>query len=341
MNLRQLTSILSVVGAVAYAPISSGEGYMIIPDSDEQGRLPAVPRMALVIGAQNYESMDGVPNAINDASEIARALSTSGFTLVRQLTDPRGDEILEAVDELANAAADAGEPGIIALYFSGHGFQEDVFNYIVPVDAHESTKTHDSVVVAEVIRRLSYRRAGLSIFFLDACRGSEPKGESGENARPTKPPRSGFTAIPSARLSIVGLAAAFDRPALSFAKDGDPHSPYAQAILNQMRRESISLAEVFGEVKNEVEFRTRDLPTPQSPERVESGIGTHFYFLARSSERDAESVAFNKAMGSQIKGCIFHFFQFYPDSKLTKTALKYMDEHESDNTLVEALCPPD
>jgi hypothetical protein len=50
--------------------------------------IPAtVPRLALVIGAEHYDTLSSVPNALNDAKQVATRLVQFGFDFVRFVPD--------------------------------------------------------------------------------------------------------------------------------------------------------------------------------------------------------------------------------------------------------------
>src|SRR4051812_42863160 len=112
-----------------------------------------VPRFALVVGAQNYEQLDRVSNAQNDASEIATALAEAGgFTYIGFLPDPLTDqEILDHVDYLAQIASSSEQPAIVVFYFAGHGFQNGAWPYIVPVGASKKDPFDKALSVAEIM----------------------------------------------------------------------------------------------------------------------------------------------------------------------------------------------
>ena len=141
-----------------------------------------IERYALVVGVENYREHDRVPNAINDAQAVGKALESSGkFAHIRVLADPESSEdLLAAIDEVVDRAADGA--ATIVFYFAGHGFQFDGANYIVPRLAGKPTRdprtretnkeplVRASLNLATITERFRSRPAGANILFIDACR---------------------------------------------------------------------------------------------------------------------------------------------------------------------------
>lgn len=87
------------------------------------------PRVALVIGNDDYQSLPKQRCAVSDAHMVAKALAESGFEvwLARNLG---GARTVTALQSFARAAAG----GDAVLYFSGHGARLEGEDVIVPVD---------------------------------------------------------------------------------------------------------------------------------------------------------------------------------------------------------------
>src|SRR5450631_3363380 len=134
MPSTRAVALLSVLwlGAQSYAQTGQIEKLSTKPSTPR-----TVPRLALVIGAEHYETLSGVPNALNDAEQVATRLVQFGFNFVRYVPDPKDDnEIYDYIQELAQrAGGEPEQPAIIVLFFAGHGFHEGSTNYIVPVSA--------------------------------------------------------------------------------------------------------------------------------------------------------------------------------------------------------------
>src|SRR5882724_5782890 len=86
-------------------------------------------RKALLIGNQKYRESP-LQNPVNDVRDLAKSLQLLGFQ-TETLTDSGKSQILTATRTFAGGLA-AGD--IAVFFYSGHGFQIDSENYLVPVD---------------------------------------------------------------------------------------------------------------------------------------------------------------------------------------------------------------
>jgi hypothetical protein len=323
MNTGRLLRIL--VGAIALGPAAHLDAQQTVDSSETQLNRPPpadVQRLALVIGAQHYLHLDPVPNALSDASEITSSLQQIGFTFVRTLLEATEDDIWTGIQELRLVAGDERKPAMIVVYFAGHGFQRGN-NYIVPTDARAEYLQHDSVVVSEIIRRLTYKRVGISVFFVDACRSFYPASSLPAVVTTQDRSPSDSAQPPSAANAIVGLATQSGYPAQSYAFAGALHSPYAQALVNNLKRSTFSVESLLGKLKTDVENFTGE---EQHPDRVGGGIGINLYFVRSTQDRNDERVAWERARSNGTTACIGQFMKFYPDSNYLSMALDQYDQ---------------
>jgi uncharacterized caspase-like protein len=293
-----------------------------------------IPRLALVIGVQNYDHLDTpVPNADNDARAVLAALVDAGFK-VDYLPDPAtNDQILTHVKSLAMKAGGASEPAAVVLFFAGHGFQSGGFNYLVPRSAMRSQLFEDSVPVSSVLRLLSGRAGGVNVLFLDACRTAghvrdttqEPSGE---------PP--GFATVATKHPgTIVGMAAKYDKPARSRATAEAQNSPYSDALSRYIRVAGLSVEEMFNKVQNFVEQVTGN---EQSPEEADSLAGA-FFFRPTERERTAEEQAWLATLRTNRLDCIQMYAKSYPDSRFLRAALEWAAHMPSESVSGGGMCP--
>ena len=92
---------------------------------------------ALVIGITNYERWPRLPNAINDAKEVASKLKDLGFD-VKLVLDPTSREIKTLLSEMVYKMG-IEENRAILFYYAGHGETETLadkssMGYIIPRD---------------------------------------------------------------------------------------------------------------------------------------------------------------------------------------------------------------
>jgi hypothetical protein len=329
---------LSIAATIAAAGLTVARSSAQAPASTAFETPVDVQRVALVIGAENYEQLPQVPNANNDAYETANALRRAGFESIRLIRNPRVGAIEDFVDELAKAAGPPDDPAIIVFFFAGHGFQNAAFNYLVPVDARPGQELFsDSVPVINVLRALATHRAGLTIFLLDACRTTVTP-ETAVNLT-TILPRGpvGFTTIAAPKNAIVGLATQFNTPARSAAHVGDANSPYTRALVKYIPYPAMSLDGALDQVRALVQQWTND---EQSPEVLKGGVGSAFYFAPTARERDVEGAAWRASLATNRRECVDRYVRTHPSSLFLKPALQWLDRPGgADTRITGEACP--
>src|SRR5215471_20571361 len=134
--------------------------------------LPAAAdkRVALVVGNSAYVHANALPNPVNDAGDMAKALAEVGFEVILGL-----DLSKSAFDAKVRDFARALENADVALFFyAGHGLQASGRNHLVPVDAKlqvERDLDFEAISVDFVLKQMELDREGkTSIVILDACR---------------------------------------------------------------------------------------------------------------------------------------------------------------------------
>src|SRR5882724_3276813 len=85
------------------------------------GAAQAQDRVALVIGNTKYTSANVVPNAVNDARLMARALREIGFVVVDGFDLVR-DNMERQIREFLRRSENAR---VVLFFYAGHGLQVD------------------------------------------------------------------------------------------------------------------------------------------------------------------------------------------------------------------------
>jgi uncharacterized protein len=129
-------------------------------------------RLALVIGNKDYP-WKPLANPVNDATDVAAALSRDGFNggAVKPLFNLNERDLKRAVREFVESVG----PGDFAfLYYSGHGVEVRGTNYLLPIDlpadANEDEVEDDAVPAQRIVDNLRDRGAAVRVLVLDACR---------------------------------------------------------------------------------------------------------------------------------------------------------------------------
>jgi uncharacterized caspase-like protein len=92
---------------------------------------------ALVVGISDYEKWPKIPNAVNDAKEVAGKLKKIGFE-VKLVLDPTYRELKTALNEMVYELG-SKENRALLFYYAGHGETETMadntkLGYIIPRD---------------------------------------------------------------------------------------------------------------------------------------------------------------------------------------------------------------
>ncbi len=127
-------------------------------------------RKALVIGAQQYVHAGVLINPAKDARDLAAKLQSMGFAVALSVDDP-ADSLQLKIFRYINGL----NPGDISVFaYSGHGYQRDGHNYLVPVDF--DAERVPGIQVTRILEAVSRRSPQLQVIILDACRSFESDG---------------------------------------------------------------------------------------------------------------------------------------------------------------------
>jgi uncharacterized caspase-like protein len=224
------------------------------------------PRVALIIGNNAYASAP-LHNPVNDARAMARALETTGFSVILK-TDATQPELTAALREFGNRLAGGG-PGTVGLfYFAGHGMQIKGRNFLIPVGAnieHEDEVSYQALDAQAVMDKMESAGNGTNIVILDACRNNP-------FVRSFRSGRQGLAQMDAP----VGTLVAFSTAPGSIASDGQGgNGLYTAHLLTAIKQPGQKVEDVFKQVRSAV---LRDSNKRQVPWEASSLVGD-FYFV--------------------------------------------------------------
>ncbi len=241
----------------------------------------AEPRVALIVGVSNYANASPLANPANDARAIADTLRELGFDVLLEL-DPSLRDLQEAVIGLKLSMMAAGPDAIGLFYFAGHGIQHNGVNYLVPADASLADAEYldvESVSANWVLGVMEAAGVAANFIVLDACR-NDPFTRSWRSATRAhdtlglaqmQPPRGSFLVF-----STAPGAVAYD------GEEGE-NSPFANALISQIRARGVLAETMFRRVVTDVERITSGLQSPW----VQYSFSGDFYFGGPPSQEDA------------------------------------------------------
>lgn len=201
---------------------------------------------ALVIGINNYKNNAILTNAVNDALEISQTFKSLSYEVIC-LVDPTFDEFTEAYDNLRVISSNYTA---IVIFFAGHGMMCNASDYIVFSDAesielHSGMKAaHKSYRIDDIYKDLRQDTDAIVITIIDACRVN--KGELVRGAH-TLAPFGKNTTLPYQ--TYIAFSTSPGAP----AKDGiKGHSPFTQALIEEISKEGQSIEKTFKNVRKKI-----------------------------------------------------------------------------------------
>jgi hypothetical protein len=196
----------------------------------------AQQKFALVIGNSNYTNLSRLRNPVNDAEDMAAALTDLGFS-VDKVLDGDQDRMENAVMRLKNRLS-VSKNSYGFLFYAGHGVQSNGVNYLIPIGANipsENFLRARAVSVQTVLAELNDASNELNVVVLDACRDNPfAWGRTGNR---------GLTVIANQPAdSIVVYATS----AGSIAQDGTGRNGlFTSRLLNNLKTPGLEVKEIF------------------------------------------------------------------------------------------------
>jgi hypothetical protein len=236
--------------------------------------LPAAAekRVALVVGNSAYAHANALPNPVNDAGDMAKALAEVGFDVILGL-----DLSKSAFDGKVRDFARALEKADVALFFyAGHGLQASGRNHLVPVDAKlqvERDLDFEAISLDFVLKQMELDREGkTNIVFLDACRDNP----LARNLARSMGTRSAAIGQGLAQVQTgVGTFIAYSTQPGNVALDGEGrNSPFTAALTKGLSLPDRNLTAVMIEVRKDVLAATAGKQVPWD----HSALTGDFYF---------------------------------------------------------------
>lgn len=251
------------------------------------GAVIASEKVALVIGNSQYKHVSVLPNAAQDAFDVAQVLDGLGFR-VMQGTDLTRAEILRLAQKVRRSL---GPDDIALFYFAGHAIQIGAENFIVPVDASgqdEQAIRQSSVMLQTVLSEME-SRADRNIIILDACRNNP--FDIPASGRSIGSPTRGLAKVDAG----VGSFIAFSTQPGNVALDGNGrNSPFTAALLRHLPSRQDDLHEVMRKVRRDVVKETNSSQVPWE----NSSLIERIYLAGRPTQTRPTTAATARPQGA-------------------------------------------
>ena len=217
-------------------------------------------RLALVIGNGAYRDVP-LPNPVNDAEDMEKALKESGFTVIRKQNATLRDMHL-ALREFGDRL---DRQGTGVFYFAGHGLQVRGRNYLMPVDAdiqREDEVAFAALDLGAVMEKLDSAKNPVNIVILDACRNN-PFGSRLQTSA------KGLAQVDAPPGTLIAFATA---PGSTAADGGGRNGLYTQHLVKQIGRPGLAVEEVFKTVRAGVRAESKNQQIPWESTSLESAF---------------------------------------------------------------------
>ncbi len=215
-------------------------------------------RVALMIGMSKYENVPALPNPASDARALGEALAKLNFEVVN-LFDADKRTLETTLRDFGKKAAKAD---VILVFYAGHGVQVDGQNYMIPVDAsldRLDDLPYDAVPLGLFLGAI--RNAGSAgVMIVDACRNNPFVERLSKDTSSAMKIGIGLGRVDD---TPSGTLLALATRANTVAYDGAAaHSPYTQAILEELATPGVELHLFFGRVADRVKQITGNKQEP-------------------------------------------------------------------------------
>lgn len=234
-------------------------------------------RMAVVIGNGDYVGVTPLKNPVNDANLLGDKLESLDFEVL-ELTDLSKESLWTELDSFISQAEEAE---IILFYFSGHAFQLENVNYLVPVDARLNSVdaiATQTWALNDILQRFEALKTN-TVVMLDACRNNPLPASMQAMTGGT-----GLARIESGADTKVVFAT--QPQAVAYEGTGDV-SYFTQAVLDHIETENQSLDDLIRNVRNQVRTETSRRQVPWSG----GNLSNAFYFKRAAEKRDTLNAA--------------------------------------------------
>ena len=253
----------------------------------------AEKRVALLIGADDYQTIRPLSNPANDVRALEEVLENLDF----QVFVETNRDLRRTRRALEDFKEDAAGADVALFFFAGHGVAIDGVNYLLPTDADASSaeRLSETALPLSEAQEAIQSVAPVAIILLDACRddpfnggGTEGRGAAAlEDDPPTAAkPVPGLGRIGRADGVLFAFAAAPGET----ASDGDgQNSPFTAALVRHFATAGVELRTALTLVQQDVYDRSRGKQLPY----IESGLPELVFITGQGAlpERDQLLIA--------------------------------------------------
>ncbi|NBB31507.1 SUMF1/EgtB/PvdO family nonheme iron enzyme [Cellulophaga sp. BC115SP] len=233
-------------------------------------------RLALVIGIKKYRNLPPLKNTLNDANDMARELSASGFEVIlkEDLDKSMFNEALEKFGQKLK------NNNVGLLYYSGHGIQYNGETYLIPTNAvikDSSDVDANCIRLSDILEIMSKSHVEISLVISDACRNT-PKFKNSATANNNFKIPGGF------KRGYIAFATSINAPAddNQYGNNG----AFTGELLKYISIPELSIGEIMQKTRNSLNLKFEQITG------IYDQLGSDFYFKKRivAIEPDTQSI---------------------------------------------------
>lgn len=227
-------------------------------------------RIALVIGNGNYNDLEILPNALNDARDVSDRLKQLGFDVVT-LYDADINDMQTTVTSFFHLAQSYQ---VALIYFAGHGLRYEGKDYLLAIDRADLSIKDECSLDYLIEESEKWKSNGkVMIFVIDACRNQAGFANAGD-----------YRAIAATKGTAILQSTSSGRMAMD-ADEGSGNSPFASVFINGIGSSENNIVEEFETISKEV---TRKTSYHQEPMFSRNGV-YNFYFCKNCKSTTSNS----------------------------------------------------
>ncbi|HEV7264654.1 MAG TPA: caspase family protein [Falsiroseomonas sp.] len=303
-------------------------------------------RVALVIGAGAYQHVPPLPNATNDATDMAGTLRGLGFAVDLVLDPDRA--ALEGAVQRFGIAARGAEAAL--FFYAGHAIEVGGRNWLIPVSAELGSpqQLRFQALEVEAVTEQTQAAARVSLVVLDACRDN-PFRQRWPSASRSAAGRGLARVSPA-----TGTLVVFSTAPGAVAADGQGrNSPFTAALLRHLPTPGLEVRPMMAEVRRTVREATAGAQVPWE----ESSLEGSFYFRPAAApatvaappaapnppaagRTDRDALAWQFVLDSRNPADFEVFLQQFPDSIFAPFARNRLAELRGGATRGATPVPP-
>ena len=228
-------------------------------------------KVALVIGNSNYNSKP-LPNAVNDARDIASKLTEMNYKVIPVIDGTSGD-IDQAISQFHNTVIGAK---VAVIFYAGHGIQIAGENYIIPLGVKGIYTRRDLTKLINLSDLIAEAKIAneFGVLFVDACRDNPLQNQIDPTIR-----SSVSRGLGQVKDTPSNVLVSFATKAGQVANDGSNgrNSPYTTA-LKMFIGNAEDIRFVIGKVTDKVVALTQHSKIQQEP-AIFGSVGGKRYCL--------------------------------------------------------------